>query len=310
MQKKRIIGIYKGQQPGPMLIAIGGIHGNEPAGNEAIETFLQNLENEAKYNLNFKFRGTFLGLRGNCQAIENSQRFIEKDLNRQWVEENIKRVFSEKIENLHAEDYELRDLLQTIKSEIKEKLPYEILFLDFHTTTAEGGAFAIVTDEENSIKIANELNVPVVKGLLRGIEGTSLHYFTTKNFEIPTAAIAFEAGQHLDKLSVNRCIAVLTNALIALQCVQKDEIENPFNAILNEETKNLPQLSELLYCHRIRPEDEFCMKPGYKNFQDIKKGEIIANDINGVIQAPYDCQILMPLYQKQGSDGFFLIKSI
>jgi succinylglutamate desuccinylase len=51
------------------------------------------------------------------------------------------------------------------------------------------------------------------------------------------------------------------------------------------------------------------MKKGYRNFQEIAQNEILATDKNGVIKAPYDCRILMPLYQKQGNDGFFLVKS-
>ncbi|MFT6360775.1 MAG: succinylglutamate desuccinylase, partial [Saprospiraceae bacterium] len=40
------------------------------------------------------------------------------------------------------------------------------------------------------------------------------------------------------------------------------------------------------------------------------KGEILATDKNGNVVAKQDSLILMPLYQKQGDDGFFLIKSL
>ena len=58
------------------------------------------------------------------------------------------------------------------------------------------------------------------------------------------------------------------------------------------------------------PNDSFKMRPNYQNFQPIKKGETLATDKNGSIQSPEDCLILMPLYQPQGSDGFFLVKEI
>jgi succinylglutamate desuccinylase len=50
------------------------------------------------------------------------------------------------------------------------------------------------------------------------------------------------------------------------------------------------------------------MREGYKNFQAIKAGEVLADDKNGEIVAPEDCLLLMPLYQRQGTDGFFLVK--
>lgn len=62
--------------------------------------------------------------------------------------------------------------------------------------------------------------------------------------------------------------------------------------------------------HAIKKGDNFVMQPGYKNFQPVKKGEILATDKNGAISAQEDGLILMPLYQKQGNDGFFLVKMV
>ena len=62
--------------------------------------------------------------------------------------------------------------------------------------------------------------------------------------------------------------------------------------------------------HAIQPVEGFEMLPGFKNFQKVKKGELIAKDKNGDIFSPANGRILMPLYQKQGEDGFFIIKEI
>jgi succinylglutamate desuccinylase len=50
------------------------------------------------------------------------------------------------------------------------------------------------------------------------------------------------------------------------------------------------------------------MHPGFTNFQKVKKGELLAHDNKGEIICPHVGLILMPLYQKQGEDGFFLIR--
>ena len=52
------------------------------------------------------------------------------------------------------------------------------------------------------------------------------------------------------------------------------------------------------------------MRPDYKNFQRIKKGEKLAFDDSEEVSSPDDGLILMPLYQKRGEDGFFLVKEI
>ena len=43
------------------------------------------------------------------------------------------------------------------------------------------------------------------------------------------------------------------------------------------------------------------MRPGYVNFQTVATGDILADDVNGVVEAPCDGLMLMPLYQPSGS---------
>ncbi len=52
-----------------MLICLGGIHGNEPAGVMAVDLILKMLEVEPITNPDFEFRGTIVGIRGNMQAL-------------------------------------------------------------------------------------------------------------------------------------------------------------------------------------------------------------------------------------------------
>ena len=42
---------------------------------------------------------------------------------------------------------------------------------------------------------------------------------------------------------------------------------------------------------------------------DMKAGEILAEDQHGAIRAKDDGLILMPLYQRKGTEGFFLVKN-
>ena len=51
------------------------------------------------------------------------------------------------------------------------------------------------------------------------------------------------------------------------------------------------------------------MKPGFKNFQAVTKGELLARYDDQDVKAEADGMILMPLYQAQGNDGFFIVKT-
>lgn len=310
MNSDRLIGCHTGEERGPLLVVLGGMHGNEPAGVEALEQFFVLLEHEPRINPQFTFCGRFVGLRGNLQALKTKQRYIQKDLNRMWTAENVDRIRKAPREQLQHEERELREVLECIEHHIREYQPEKLVVLDLHTTTATGGIFSIPTDDPESVHIAVELHAPVIKGLLKGIRGTTLHYFNTENMGLPTVAVTFEAGQHNDELSVNRALAAITNCMRTIGCVQAQHVENRHDELLKEYSRNLPKIAELIMTHPIEPGDQFRMLPNYHNFQPVHRGEVLAVDQHGQIIAPEEGCILMPLYQEQGDDGFFLIRPL
>ncbi|MEL6718375.1 MAG: succinylglutamate desuccinylase/aspartoacylase family protein [Bacteroidota bacterium] len=307
---KRIIGRYIGEEKGPLFIALGAMHGNELAGVQAIQEVLKMLDQEALDNPDFVFMGQFIGLYGNLKAVKMKKRYLNKDLNRQWTVWNVQRILRSISEQLDEEDMELKELWATIQQEITSYQPEKVFFLDLHTTSAEGGIFSIVTEDLLSLQIAVQLHAPVITGMMEGLKGTTLHYFTDQMLGIPTTAIAFESGQHYDPLSVSRAISAIINCMRSIGCVHSMIVEPRHDEILIAYAKRLPKVTELLYVHKIKPQDQFKMKEGFNNFQAVSKGELLANDRKGEILAPYDALVLMPLYQSQGENGFFLIKEV
>jgi len=94
MELERVIGSYTGVGKGPLMIVFGAMHGNEPAGVEALKLMVKMLEVEPITNPQFTFRGRLLGLIGNTRALKQGKRYINKDLNRQWTSENVQRIQS------------------------------------------------------------------------------------------------------------------------------------------------------------------------------------------------------------------------
>ena len=306
----RIITKYVGAQPGPLLIAFGGMHGNEPAGVRAIEMMGKMLEVEPITNLDFAYKGSFVGMIGNLQAFEQKKRFISTDLNRSFTKENLAIVENSAEEDLEDELLEIKQILRTVRAMIDEIKPDKVIVLDLHTTSSFGGIFSIVGDDPESLRIAVELHAPVIKGMLEGIRGTTLHYFNQDNFGVPMVPVTFESGQHNEELSINRAIAGITNCMRTIGSVTPEDVEHQHDKLLIEHSSKLPKVSQLISKHNIDDGDEFRMRPNFKNFQRIKKGEQLADDKNGDILSPEDALILMPLYQAQGEDGFFLIKKL
>ncbi len=301
----RIIGHYRGEEPGPLVVAIGGIHGNEPAGVRALERLFELLAEEPLHNPGFTFRGELLALRGNLKALESGQRYIDTDLNRIW------RPFPAKAPRLTtSEDQELHELLACIESAVEEAPLSELVLIDLHTTTADGGIFAITGDDAPSLSLAAEMAVPVVKGMLSGLQGTTLHYFRGGHFrtDFPVRAVSFEAGGHADPNSIDLSLAATLNLLRALGCVKNVDVRTYHDEVLREAAARLPLLTSLVYVHRIKDVDRFEMRPGYVNFQSVSRGEVVATDARGEVAVPEDGYLLMPLYQRQGDEGFFLLQ--
>lgn len=308
--RRRVIGKYTGQEKGPLLIIFGAMHGNEHAGVKAIDLMIKMLEVEPITNPAFQYHGKVIGLTGNLAAYKKKVRFIEKDLNRCWLRENVNQAFDPDKAAHCAELNEIRAIIQQVIKEIKTYKPDKVYVLDLHTTSSNGGIFTIVPEEKESIAIGKALGAPVITNMTRGIPGTTMEYFTTENLGVQTVCFTFESGQHDDPLSVNRAIAAITNCMKIIGSIDGRHIENRHNRLLIEYSKNLPKLSRLLMKHQIHPGDDFVMKEGYRNFQPVKKGEILGHDRHGSIKSPFKGLILMPLYQKLGEEGFFLVEEI
>ncbi len=310
MQDSRIIAQYIGESKGPLFICFGAMHGNEPVGVKAIELVVKMLEVEPIRSPGFEFRGQFIGVFGNKAAYDQGLRFIDKDLNRHFDATTVEKLQNTDPATWDNEDRELLALDKTVKALIAAYQPDEVILLDIHTTSSFGGIFSIGNGDKAFLRIAKGFYAPIVLGIMEKLRGTTLHYFTTALLGVNTTTISFEAGQHNEPISVNRAVAAIINCMKSIGCVDQDVVENHHEKILIQYGKDLPAVTQLLKRHGITPEDKFKMKPDYYNFQPVKRGEVIANDINGDITIDQNCRILMPLYQTQGEDGFFLVKDI
>ena len=78
--ESRIVGKISGPEPGPTVIVMTGIHGNEWAGLLAARRMLDRLREEE-----IPLRGDLTVLAGNLSALRERTRFIDDDLNRNWT---------------------------------------------------------------------------------------------------------------------------------------------------------------------------------------------------------------------------------
>ncbi|MDH3648403.1 MAG: succinylglutamate desuccinylase/aspartoacylase family protein [Saprospiraceae bacterium] len=305
MHIKRNLGSYTQSKPGPLLICLAGLHGNEWAGVNALDLLLKMLEVEPITNPSFTFHGKLVCLLGNLPALRARTRYIDYDLNRIW--EPSKFNGNSALSASNAESKQVQMLKEVVDQEIDQFHDGPIVLLDLHTTTAHGGIFTLPTSDPKSLEIAETMHAPVITGVIERLPGTCIQFYTNQNAN-DIIGLVFEGGQHDDPLSVNRSIAAVINCMGTIGCVDLAHIENRHNQLLVEYSRGLPKVADLLYCHSISKDDNFLMRSGYQNFQKILKGELLASDRHGAIHSQYEGMILMPLYQTQGQDGYFIVK--
>lgn len=310
----RIIGIRSGSKPGPLLILLAQIHGNEPAGYKAVKEVFEKIDEELFEKPHFDFRGNIVAIHGNMEAAKHQERYLHQDLNRIWQKENVERILGSPEEKLrNSEEIQLKEIMAAVQTSIEQFEAKKVILLDLHTTTAHGGMFIIPSKDEKSRQLGLQIHAPVLHGFLDDLDGTILHYFRQKNFpQIDLTSICFEAGQHDSPNSIEHAVSAIIQCFTAAGGFFKEDIEMKHQMLLTQDSQGLPKEAQLIYCHHIEIGDHFRMREDkiYRNFDFVTKGEVLASDRYGSVRALCDGRILMPLYQKQGNDGFFIIKDI
>lgn len=297
----REIGRIGDPRAGPTLVVTGGMHGNEPAGVVAAEALLAALQSRGA-----ALRGQVVALRGNTEALARGTRFIDRDLNRRWKEPALRALQARPRETLVHEDREQRELFECI--EALERGPGPLVFFDLHTTSGPSVPFVCFSDTLENRRLALSLPVTAILGLEESIDGAMLGLCADRGHP----AIAFEAGQHTDASTSQRHLAALWLLLVRMQLLtpaQVPELE-PSRALLERLRAGHPLVVEVLHRHVVGPDDAFEMLPGFTSLDPIEQGQHLANDRRGEVRAPMSGQMLMPRYQPQGEDGYFLVRQV
>lgn len=297
----RVIGRVEGAEPGPTLIGLGGVHGNEPAGVRALHRLLEDLRRQGGPS-----RGEFVALTGNITALAQRSRFIDKDLNRQWEDEHLRRLAVDvRGAELSTEDHERLALLREIRATF-DRATAATYIVDIHTTSSVSAPFLLFGDTLRNRRFALDFPVPKILGLEEYIDGTLSEYLTERGH----VTLVFEAGQHDEEGSIDNAHAAVWIALAAAGLVDGGRHPRVRAATrhLAAQVRGLPSALEVLYRHPVTEGDGFAMRPGFENFARIDKGQVLASDDEGEIRSRWDARLLMPLYQRLGDDGFFVVR--
>lgn len=293
----RILGKYKGDQDGPLLLVTAGVHGNEPSGVRALQKIFDLLE-EHKPSI----KGTFIGLSGNRAALAKGKRFIDEDLNRTWTEKNLALQ-----EPGSHEQQEMREIIEVLKEYPSESFP-ERYFVDCHTTSSDSLPYISVQEVGKNDAFAHKFPVNIVRGFSDIVDGSIDKYLSKTGM----TGFTFEAGQHDSPASLAHQEAMIWLALKEVNGLEPVTLSRFSEAVkVFEDDKAKGQTTyKILYRHGIEKIENFSMEPGFRNFEKIEKGQLLAVQDGIQVKSTWDATIFMPLYQAQGNDGFFVIQEV
>lgn len=284
---------------GRTLIVVGALHGNEPAGVEALRRVVSRLPEPDR------LRGEMLAVVGNVTALDRGVRYVDSDMNRGWWPEAVETELP--FDHPVSEDVERRALLDILDPVLRnaERPP---VVVDLHTTSGETPPFVTVGDTLRNRGFAQHLPVPMVLGLEEQLAATFLEYVNNRG----CVTIGCEGGRHDDPAAVDHLEAVVWIALAAAEILDWREIPGPDpRTLLRDAAAKQPEIVEIRYRHEVPRGRSFAMAPGFAGFQHVQAGQRLGTWGDGrPVVAPQSGRLLMPLYQEQGDDGFFITRDV
>lgn len=289
----RVLGCVDRGHMGPLVLAIGGIHGNEPAGVQAAQRVIEVLEQDA-----IPLRGKFVALAGNLAALAQRRRYIDMDLNRLWAAPGPATA---------ADHAEQRALAMTFE-ELVTGWRGPVIAIDLHTSSADGTPFTCAADTLPNRKLALALPVPLVLGLEEAVAGTLLEWFSMRGH----VALAIEGGRHDRPATAENLEAALWLLLVSSAALGADQAPDPamHRGRLAAAAAGMPPAVEIRHRRTISTACRFRMLRELRSFDPVHPRQAIAEDLRGPIHPPFRGRVLLPLYQADGEDGFFLARDV
>lgn len=295
----RTIAEIHGSEKGPTVVFFGGIHGNEVSGVFALKEVFNTIPANT-----IPVKGSIYAISGNLKALKKGQRFIDKDLNRIWTLDNI---YNKSSSAFVAEDQEQDEILKLLEDIVYQNQP-PFYFIDIHSTSSKSIPFITINDALINRRFSELFPVPIVLGIEEYLEGPLLSYINQLGY----VSLGIEVGQHDEKESIQNAVAFINLALVFTRSIKTEDMVGfriYFN-MLEELCKDKCSFFEVKYREQLMAGDSFAMCGDFDSFQEISKGQLLAHKNSELINARENGLIFMPQYQKQGEDGFFIIRKI
>lgn len=246
--------IIESGKPGPTVMILGGIHGDELCGTEAVCRLMKNPPRIDQ--------GKLIVMYGNLHAIKQKVRQTEANLNRMFLNDEI---YSEE----QKQTYEYKRAQQ-----IKPYLEQSDILLDIHSVFDPNGTPFIIC-ENNGGEIAQYLPFPIrCSGFDNAHPGGTDGYMNS----LGKIGICIECGYHNDPLASERAMNSI-DIFLKVVGLQNEDASPTINRVQRSLHVNF------IYSNQYAP---FTLVQPFRDFQTVKEGELIGYDGDHEIKSEKD----------------------
>lgn len=276
---------FSSKKPGPKLIILGAVHGNETCGARAISK----LEGKLKAGKITLERGSvILSAVSNPLAYSKGKRFIDEDLNR---------IFKKSAKPKSNE--------QRLANELCRQVDKADILLDLHSTGAEGPPVVFVDfPTRRNIELAKSTGIGLAivgwPELYR--KDGRLATYTTEAYAKSRKmdGILVECGQHESPKAPGVAEKTIMRLLGHLGMIKAKDTNRP------KKIKKVIKMTKLF----IKEHENDSLARKWKHLQPVKKGAVIATRASGEkIISGTDQIMILPKYNPPvGKEWFYLGK--
>lgn len=269
-----MIQIFDSNKPGPNIVVMAGVHGNEKCGIVAFEQVLPTLRIT---------KGKVTFVIGNPEAVALNVRFTQSNLNRMFRGDE---GMTEEEKNSY-EFERARELMPILKK--------ADALLDIHSsTTAQTIPFIIC--EQQSYDCAAYLPGEIIVSGIDVLHPTGTDAFVNQS---GGKGICIECGNHDDSKSVSIALCAIEIFLSYFKVIE-----------VKKELKKYPQRkvqADWIY----KNVGDFKLTRPFAEFERLKEGSVIGIDDGVEVTAPYDGVILFPNDRtEKGKEAFLFGKEV
>lgn len=257
-------------KPGSKVCIVGGVHGDETCGSDAID-ILRHEFSEGRKLLN----GELLTIIANSKALKSGKRFIDFDLNRAFG-------------NSSAIGYEAE-----LAQQISPYLANVDYLIDLHSTSAPTEPFGAGSLTKKHVKLFN------LTGFKYYSHGWEIHRGHSMLIDevnrLGGIGVIIECGMTGDSQTDKNALDASFRFLANFNMVE-------FSEIKKTEKSKIISINKIIKAKS----NNFSFTRKFQNLDLIKKDEIVAIDHNELIKFPYSFKMIMPsrVKLKIGDEAF------